>query len=575
MSKKLLLSVLFFAVLLSLESQNRTKAFLINAELGRGINYGNMFEAPTETAWGNQWQPEYPEIISSLGFGHVRMPIRWETAERSLSTAPYTIESTFLERIKLVIDANIQNGLYTIINMHHHEALFNDPDGEKERFLVQWKQISEFFKDYPDSVVFEILNEPQGNLSPSKWNTFIIDALAKIREDNPDRVVLIGTAEFGGLSGLPALEVPNDDNVILTIHYYNPFPFTHQGASWVAGADTWLGTTWDDTESERNIIRQDFAPLIELSERENIPVHIGEFGAFSTADIVSRSKWTTFLSRYFEEQNWSWAYWEFSAGFGIYEPSTQTYVQELRDALLINEIPEAGSYVGNVIYSSDFEINNDGWFLNTLSGATGTLERENDALQVNITNGSVESWHVQLLKTNISLEQGKKYRLSFKAKSDAPRAIASYVGMNAAPWSSYGGAITPTLSDTFLEYSFIFDMSVSDNQARIGFDLGISNTNVAIKEVVLEELELAALSITDINKIDSKVFPNPLNRILNIHNYDNFTELAIYNIQGQLIKTKSLSEKIDYVDLQYLKPGIYVVSLKGDRIVTSLKMIKQ
>ncbi len=118
-------------------------------------------------------------------------------------------------------------------------------------------------------------------------------------------------------------------------------------------------------------------------------------------------------------------------------------------------------------------------------------------------------------------------------------------------------------------------MNVSDPQARIGFDLGLSNTNVAVKEVVLEELQLAALSVTDINKIDSKVFPNPVSRMLNIDNYDNFTELAIYNLQGQLIKTKSLKGKIDAIDLQYLKSGIYLVSLKGDRITTSLKVIKQ
>ena len=75
----------------------------------------------------------------------------------------------------------LNNGLSAIINMHHHEALFADPDGQKERFLAQWKQISEFFKDYPDQLLFEILNEPNGNLTANKWNIFLADALTTIR----------------------------------------------------------------------------------------------------------------------------------------------------------------------------------------------------------------------------------------------------------------------------------------------------------------------------------------------------------------------------------------------------------
>ncbi|MEQ8413107.1 MAG: hypothetical protein RIB71_01525 [Imperialibacter sp.] len=51
-------------------------SFDVNDRLGRGINMGNSFEAPTEDAWSNPWQPEYFKIIADLGFQHVRLPVR-------------------------------------------------------------------------------------------------------------------------------------------------------------------------------------------------------------------------------------------------------------------------------------------------------------------------------------------------------------------------------------------------------------------------------------------------------------------------------------------------------------------
>ncbi len=338
---RLNLTILLFLVVFLSRAQNREKAFEINQKLGRGINYGNMFEAPSETAWGNPWKPEYAGIIADLGFNHVRIPVRWEPSERSSDVPPYTIETAFLNRIKQVVDSALNNGLFAIINMHHHDVLFENPDNQKDRFLAQWKQISAFFKEYSDSLLFEIMNEPHGNLTPEKWNNFVADVLPVIRENTPERIVLIGTPEYGGLSGLSALQLPNDDNIMITVHYYNPFHFTHQGASWVGSvADEWLGTKWTDTEDERNIVKQEFAPLITFSQQNHIPVHIGEFGAYSTADMVSRAKWTTFLARYFEQLNWSWAYWEFCAGFGIYNPTSKTFYTELVDALLHNSMPE-------------------------------------------------------------------------------------------------------------------------------------------------------------------------------------------------------------------------------------------
>ena len=383
---KIIICVFFLVTSLLLSAQNREKAFEINEQLGRGINFGNMYEDNTNSVSVSAWKPEYAKMIAELGFNHVRIPIRWEPEGRSNPEAPYNINPDFLDKIKQVVDSCLNNGLMAIINMHHHEALFADPDGQKERFLSQWKQISEFFKEYPDDLLFEILNEPHGNLNAEKWNIFLADALSVIREDNPDRVVLIGSPEWGGVSSISKLKLPDDENIILSIHYYNPFSFTHQGASWVDGADAWLGIKWNDTETERQKVQNEFAPLKTLEEQQNIPVHIGEFGSYSTADEVSREKWTTYMARYIDSQGWSWAYWEFCAGFGIYDPNTKNYRQFLVDALLHNTVPEPAHYEATPIYTSNFSTGISEWDLRNNGDAVSFKQNTNDQMVISISS---------------------------------------------------------------------------------------------------------------------------------------------------------------------------------------------
>jgi endoglucanase len=319
-------------------SQNEyAMALEMNRRLARGINIGNTFEA--QPSWQSPFDSDDFRKIAKLGFTHVRVPIRWEREDRSISTPPYTIYPEFLDTIRSVVDAALKNKLHIIINMHHHDALMADPQGQKARFLSQWQQIADYFKHYPDSLLFEILNEPHGELTPALWNDFSQEALKTIRQTNPQRCVLLGTAEWGGISGLKYLTIPNDNYLIVTIHYYNPFQFTHQGAEWVEGSEAWMGTTWDDTPEERKAVEEDFKVAIQLSETKNIPVHIGEFGAYSKAGMDSRVRWMRFLSRWFEQQGFSWAYWEWNAGFGIYDPRANTYKVELINALLKDSMP--------------------------------------------------------------------------------------------------------------------------------------------------------------------------------------------------------------------------------------------
>ncbi|HAQ18180.1 MAG TPA: hypothetical protein DCR40_02985 [Prolixibacteraceae bacterium] len=486
MKRTIAILIIFF----SINSFAQTPAFEFNKKLGTGINMGNMFEAPTETEWGNPWKTGYFKIINDMGFKHVRIPIRWEPAARSSATPPYQINPVFFTRIKQVVDEALANHLIAIINMHHHEALLNDVNGQKERFLSQWTQIATYFKDYSDSLVFEVLNEPNNSITPEVWNTLFPEALQKIRLTNPKRYVLVGTAEWGGLGGLSKLVLPKDDYLIQTVHYYNPFTFTHQGASWAGTeANNWLGTKWLNTEGERQTMQNDFAPLVAFSKKYNIPVHIGEFGAYEKAEMPSRIRWTNYLARYFEELGFSCAYWEFSAGFGIYDPVAKTARQDLLNALVTDPMYPVSETILNPVYKDEFKLSTTDWQLYTQQTGNATKTMANDEVQIIINNGSSETWHVQLVKNNVKIEKDKMYLLSFKARSTAERTISAYIGKSISPYTGYSGGNSFTLGTVVKSFSYTFQMKEpTDLSSRIVFDLGKSTEDFFLDEVILNEV---------------------------------------------------------------------------------------
>lgn len=120
-------------------------------------------------------------------------------------------------------------------------------------------------------------------------------------------------------------------------HCYDPFHFTHQGAEWVSGSRAWLGTTWQGTSSEEQAIIHDVDLAARWAEAHNRPIYLGEFGAYSKADMNSRALWTRFVARQAEERDMSWAYWAFCAGFGVYDRSKKAWNEPILEALIPQE----------------------------------------------------------------------------------------------------------------------------------------------------------------------------------------------------------------------------------------------
>ncbi len=466
--------------------------------LGRSINLGNKLESPRGQPWGPLLEAWNFRRIKDGGFDSVRMPVRWH--EYAADTPPYTIDPGFFDRVEWAINQALTNDLIIVFNMHHYDPLYANPAAEKEKFLAMWRQIAERFKDMPnDKVVFEILNEPHDKLTASLWNDYLREAHAIIRESNPDRYLMIGSAEWGGLAAMNTLQLPDDDKLIFTVHYYEPFQFTHQGAEWNPGADAWCGTRWTATDAQKNFILGRLNEVAEWAKaRNNVHVFLGEFGVYKKCALPEdQARWVDFIARESEKRGFSWGYWEFNAGFGAHGPNESDGWNYLHHALIPEaealpmpdvQLPAAAPIKAgdNMLKNGDFAAGDAGWwsYVHENEGAKASFTIGND-VAVAIDAGGSQIWHVQFVQNPVALEEGRTYAVSFDARvaEGDSREVTCSLEMSQDPWGGYGSHMF-TLTSEMATYAFTLTMNqASDPNARIVFQLGLSDLDVVIDNV--------------------------------------------------------------------------------------------
>ena len=231
-------------------------------------------------------------------------------------------------------------------------------DAGGERFLSLWTRTA--------GVAFELLNEPRDAATTVVINPIYAEAIRQIRQTNPHRTIFVGPGKWNSPDELPNLRLPDDDdNLIVTLHCYDPMFFTHQGAGW-AGPDykvtgihfpgppktplqpdpnlplkPWVLDRIDQyntqpAESNPSSPRA-FLPMIQKakawSEEFGRPVHFGEFGAFTTADQESRARYYGAMRQALDAAGIGWAIWDWKSGFNYWNAKTQQPLPGMRQAL--------------------------------------------------------------------------------------------------------------------------------------------------------------------------------------------------------------------------------------------------
>ncbi|HSG34593.1 MAG TPA: glycoside hydrolase family 5 protein, partial [Sphingomonadaceae bacterium] len=283
-------------------------------QLGKCVNLSNMFDAPTEAQWG-RWPVEADiERIADKGFTAIRLPVRFSA--HAMERAPFAVDPAFMERVASVVDLATRKGLAVIVDFHHYNELFEDPEDHAERFAVIWLQIAERFKNAPPNVSFELINEPHKNLDASNLVEVVSPALAAIRHSNPTRSVIWNGVEWAGLDELAESPMPQDDpHLVPTFHYYSPVNFGFDEADWLdPPSKDEFGSAEDLAEIEADLATA--RAYIEATGR--VPF-VGEFGAHVVRPQGERDEYYETLSEAFASIGIDSCAWGYANTFELYD----------------------------------------------------------------------------------------------------------------------------------------------------------------------------------------------------------------------------------------------------------------
>ncbi len=316
------LSVLV-ALVLALPAQGKLPGFK------RCINMGNALDAPEEGEWGYVIGQDDLKMVRDAGFDAVRIPVRWSA--HAAASAPYTIDAGFIDRVDQVTGWALALGLTTIIDIHHDSAFTGGSLAELGRLDALWAQIAAHYADAPDSLIFELINEPPGYFPAGFMDAANTRLVATIRRTNPTRRIIYGSDRLNSAATLIRSVPPADANVIATFHYYDPYDFTSQGMNDGEGGTFPLGQSWG-TAADRRTLDDVFRKVADWAETNGQSVFLGEFGVNAKAPLEERVRWLTAVRGAAEARGFAWCNWAFRANFDAAAPDG-TWIGPVLDAL--------------------------------------------------------------------------------------------------------------------------------------------------------------------------------------------------------------------------------------------------
>jgi len=448
---------IFFLLLITLATVSSAQTTAV--PFSRGVNLSSWFqESSAKQIQFSKYTKTDFKNIKLLGCDVIRLPINMHSMT---SGAPdYTVDPLLFEFLDQAVDWAEELNLHILLDNHSFDPAVNTSPSVLSILVPVWKQVAEHMKLRSNLVYYEILNEPHG-INDVVWNAIQKNVIDSIRTIDNFHTIIIGPAGWNGFSNLNQMPIYADTNLIYTFHFYDPFIFTHQGASWAnpslvplsgvpfpynaatmpalpqALVGTYIQNEFNNysnsgtAASVKNLI--DIA--VNFRNGRNVRIFCGEFGVYiPNSNNQDRVNWYELMRKYFEEKGIAWTIWDYQGGFGLFEKySDELFDYDLNiplvNALGLNTPPQKefsilpdtvkfdlyNDYIGPNIVQSSYSSGNNLDFYSSDSHVEGKycIRWSNAALYDHIGFDFKPTKDLSVLKN-------KNYALSFWICSSSP-----------------------------------------------------------------------------------------------------------------------------------------------------------
>jgi hypothetical protein len=138
----------------------------------------------------------------------------------------------------------------------------------------------------------------------------------------------------------------------------------------------------------------------------------------------------------------------------------------------------------NRLRNGDFTNGPTGWNIERHQGAVAAVSTPpgldaQPALRVEVTTPGQANWHVQINQSQLRLEEKQIYTVSFWARAETAAPLSAGIQRAYGDYGTISAGPSVTLGTEWRQYSWAFQSSATDNNARLNFN-GFGDRRVAV-----------------------------------------------------------------------------------------------